>query len=179
MAEVIATDKLYLNYPFKVKILKGDSTILEGGFSSVNIPEITFESTEYRAGDGPLYRNRPLGLPTFNEVSLQRGRLAKPSDGVGDIEKFVAMIENNIKYSGHRYTVQIEHYHPEGEETKITLHNAIITRIKPDGDLDSMSSDVSIAEIDITYEYFTIQRLTQNVSWIDSASWVQPSQGNR
>lgn len=162
-----AADELYLNYPFRVEVeSKIGETInvrFEGGFTSVNIPEITFDSSEYRAGDGPLYRKRTLGLPTFNEVSLQRGRV-KVKDSEDDIVAFKRMIQSNALYSGHRYTVTIYHYHPAGEATKIVLNNAILTRLKVDGDLDSMSSDVSIAEMDFTYEYFTIERVTQNVA---------------
>jgi hypothetical protein len=156
----IATDRLYLNYPFKVTVYRGgiseSNIVFSGNFSSVNIPEITYDVVEYRAGDAAQYRNRPLGLPTFNEVSVQRGKLAKSGNSEGDNNKLGEIISNNNKLSGHRYIVVIEHYHPN-EKTVIKLYNAVISRIKVDGDLDSMSSDVSLVEIDFTYEYFTIE----------------------
>jgi hypothetical protein len=146
----ITTDNLYLNYPFKVTIYRGNEEVFSGGFANVNIPEITYDVVEYRAGDAPSYRNRPLGLPTFNEVSLQRGKLT------GEVNILKTIISNNNTLFGHRYLVIIEHYHPK-EKTIIKLYNAVISRIKVDGDLDSMSSDVSLVELDFTYEYFTME----------------------
>jgi hypothetical protein len=163
LGTTITTDNLYLNYPFKVTIYRGDfgsSTVFEGGFANVNIPEITYDVVEYRAGDAPSYRNRPLGLPTFNEVSLQRGKLK------GEVQILQEIISANNKLSGHRYSVLIEHYHPK-EKTIIKLYNAVISRIKVDGDLDSMSSDVSLVELDFTYEYFTIESAAANLEFKD------------
>jgi len=156
----ITTDNLYLNYPFKVTIYRGNSAVFEGGFANVNVPEITYDVVEYRAGDAPSYRNRPLGLPTFNEVSLQRGKLK------GEVDILKTIISNNNKLSGHRYHVVIEHYHPK-EKTVIELYNAVISRIKVDGDLDSMSSDVSLVELDFTYEYFTIKTANADFEFKD------------
>jgi hypothetical protein len=164
----VVTDNLYLNYPFKVTIKRGDfggSTVFEGGFANVNIPEITYDVVEYRAGDAPSYRNRPLGLPTFNEVSLQRGKLK------GEVNILKEIVSNNNKLIGHRYSVLIEHYHPK-EKTIIKLYNAVISRIKVDGDLDSMSSDVSLVELDFTYEYFTIESATADLEFKDWSATV-------
>ena len=152
---VISTDNLYLNYPFRVTITNNSNTDrveIVGGFSNVVVPEVTYDVVEYRAGDGPLYRNRPLGLPTFNEISLQRGKL------LGDVDKILDILEATNTYRNYRFTVMIEHYHPGGK-TIIKAHNAVVSRIKVDGDLDSMSSDVSIIEIDFVYEYFTVSEV--------------------
>jgi hypothetical protein len=41
-----------------------------------------------------------------------------------------------------------------------TVHEAFPIRVKPAGDLDASTADVSVAEADVAYEWFSIQDIS-------------------
>lgn len=143
------TEDLYINAIFRVEFSFGGVSIL-GGFSSAGTPEISIEMNEYRAGDDSPFRRKILGLPTVNDLTFSKGKL------FGDVDTLKKLMDL-VVYKGGSYVgdVTIYHYHPSGY-TKYTLREAVITRIKFDGDLDSMGSDVSIIDMDIAYRYFDV-----------------------
>lgn len=132
----------------------------EAGFQSITIPELSLDPVEYREGTYTYTRKYP-GVPTVSDVSFMRGVL------VGDTSFFdwVLAAAENREY---RANIQIWHYHRN--EPVVTgggvqpasirylkLWNAFPTRVKPMGDLDASSGDVSIMEMDCAVEQFTIE----------------------
>lgn len=155
------TEDLYINAIFKVIFNIGGQTI-EGGFSAVGTPEVSIDMNEYRAGDDTPYRRKVAGLPTVNDITLSKGKIF----GAAKIFKQIA---DNVVYRGAGWlgTVTIIHYHPKGY-TKYTLYEAFTTRVRFDGDLDSMASDVSVSEMDIAYRYFDMEEVEDTKAWADA-----------
>lgn len=132
---------------------------IEAGFQSVTIPELSVEIAEYREGTFKWTQKYP-GVPTISDVTLMRGVTKKDSS-------FYKMVMASIEGKEYRADVHIYHYQraemedaaagEPGEETReILCHECFASRAKPQGDLDSMTGDVSLAEVDIAIESFEI-----------------------
>lgn len=134
----------------------------EAGFQAVGTPEYTVEAAEYREGL-KTYTEKYPGVPTTNEIMFSRG-VARNDSAFKDW--VVAVIE------GKQYRSDITIYHGlrearsapfakdddfTAENSRLyTLQNAWPTRVKISADLDSTTSDVSLAEIEVVYEKFDV-----------------------
>ena len=145
------------------------------GFMSCTTPEATTEAVEYREGQF----NYPMKFPgntTVSDVTLQKGVVAAASN-------FWNWMRVVIEGSGnYRCTVTIKHYNrsvltnkrPTAASASVTsqptssaakdgvasrqyiLYEAFPIRHKVAADLDASSSDISVQELDIAYEYFEV-----------------------
>lgn len=145
----------------------------EAGFMSVSTPEATTEAVEYREGLYNYPRKYP-GNTTVSDCSMQKG-VAK-----GD-SSFWEWLSVVIHGSGeYRVDMYIKHF----DRTALTraqggkslaafsstavpartyiLHEAFPTRHKVSADLDASSSDISVMELDVAYEYFDVVEGTPN-----------------
>lgn len=163
MARASNTD-FYHSFKYQVKVvtagIEGASSLgAQGGFNSVTLPEITMEQVEYKEGTY-LYRRKYPGDVTFSDLTLSRG-VAKANT---DFYKWI-----RAGFLGKEYRVDfiIRHFHRDdlqnlsdytnaAAKRTITCYNAFPSRVKPGSDFDSMSSDVSLEECDITLEYFEL-----------------------
>lgn len=142
----------------------------EAGFSAITNPELTVEHVDYREGIR-VYTQKYPGLPTIPEITLSRG-VAR-----GDTAFFnwvLAAIE------GSEYRTAITIYHiqrpartldrdtsdgspifPLVDETYAKLYKlkeCSPARVKIAGDMDATTGDISIAELDVAFEHFDVQR---------------------
>jgi phage tail-like protein len=142
----------------------------EAGFTSITMPEITLETAEYREGI-LTYTQKYPGVPTFNDVTLSRG-----------VARFDTSFFNWILggIEGNQYRTDVSLFHVQRPQRtlardtsagtvlgvndvnskKVILREALPVRVKPAGDLDASTSDISLAEIDIGYERIDIERPT-------------------
>jgi len=132
----------------------------QAGFQSVTIPEVSVEATEYREGTFVWTQKYP-GPPTVSDVTLMRG-VAKADT------TFYDWVRDSIDGDEYRCDVTIYHYQrtemgaasqSETGDTfrRIECKNCFGMRAKPAGDFDSMSGEVSLAEVDFALESFILE----------------------
>lgn len=141
------------------------------GFQSCTLPEISSEATEYREGTFK-YTRKYSGVAQVTDVSLMRGV------ALNDSALFSWMMDA-IGGGEHRRDISIKQYTREatqsltnnvstpaefdyagtagaGSVRSYNCYECIPIRCKPGADLDATSSEVSIQELDVALEYFTI-----------------------
>jgi phage tail-like protein len=148
----------------------GEGEGTEAGFSAITTPEITVEPVEYREGIR-VYTQKYPGLPSIADITLSRG-VAR-----GDTAFFnwvLAAIE------GSEYRTAITIYHiqrpartldrdtsdgspifPLADDDYAKLYKlkqCIPGRIKIAADMDASTGDISIAELDVAFEHFDVER---------------------
>lgn len=128
----------------------GIAYVQEGtGFNNVTIPETSQEAAEYREGTFTWTQKYP-GPPTVSEVTLQRG-VTKQFTGFWD------WIIGSIYGREYRVDLIIHHFHRSDDiagaaSFRVNLSHAFPSRVKPTGDLDATSSEISLAELELTCE---------------------------
>lgn len=174
MARPVAEDFLH-SMRFHVEIIDGSRPDAgfgppEAGFSMCGVPEATVEAVEYKEGTYVYTRKQP-GNTTFADISLSRGVAITDS-------AFWKWIKIVIEGAGeYRQDVRIKHYHREealpgtGNDfsTNLTaiptsvaaartyeIFNSFPVRHKVAGDLDATASEISIMELDLSFEYFNL-----------------------
>lgn len=131
----------------------------EAGFQSVTIPELTVEPVEYREGTFTWTQKYP-GPPTVSDCTLMRGVTKTDT-------QFYDWVRGSVDGAEYRANVNIYHYQRAemgkaaqsdvgGDVRSIECTNCIPTRAKPAGDFDSMSGEVSMAEVDFAMEGFEV-----------------------
>jgi phage tail-like protein len=146
------------------------------GFMSCTTPEATTEAVEYREGHFNYPQKYP-GNTTVSDITLQKGVTQTGSN-------FWNWLRVVVEGSGdYRTTVSIKHFNrsvltrpvpittastsggmpesaalkPSAEPSRIyNLYEAFPIRAKVAGDLDASSSDISVSELDIAFEYFDV-----------------------
>jgi phage tail-like protein len=140
------------------------------GFNSVSTPELSHDAAEYREGTYTYTRKYP-GIPTVADITLSRGLAHKDGTFFNWMKD---VVEGNAEY---RANIDIYHLHrdskPATDTSAITFgykdpptvdgfllyqcRECIPLRVKVAGDLDATASEVSISEMDISMEAFTIE----------------------
>ena len=125
-------------------------------FASISTPEVTTDIVEYRDGMSVLTKKQPT-WPTFTPISLIRGVVR------GDSEFFNWMdaAMGGIPY---RADLEIQHFHRVGwfvnqPARKYILLEAMPERVKVAADLDALSGDISLAEMDLSFEGLDLEEL--------------------
>lgn len=176
MARPVATDFIH-SMRFQVVTTDGSRPSLrpegrpEAGFSNVTTPEATVEAVEYREGTF-LYTRKYPGLTTMADITCNRGVARKDTTFWDWLRK---VIEGSGEY---RQDLDIRHFHRDTALTRadsdggnpnltqITIDNparvyhvkeAFPIRHKVAGDMDATASEVSIMEIDFSFEYFEVE----------------------
>lgn len=168
-----AKEDLFHSFRFWAKVTANGQDLLGGtagaGFQAVTVPEYTQEAVEYREGHY-VFTRKFVGLVTTADLTFSRGVTYK------DTGFFDWLMASALGGQDYRADVEIYHFHrtvmpnyAKGADmpTQIplnaevgyrvyTVSEAIPTRVKPAGDLESMTSDVSIAEADVAYEWYKI-----------------------
>jgi len=145
---------------------------VQAGFSAVSTPELSSEAAEYKEGLDVYTRKYP-GNPTVSDVTLSRGVTWRDTTFYDWMRK---VVEGKGAY---RATVTIDHFHRigflnrnEGDEAPYSalkleaaspavqyiLYNAFPIRDKVAADLDATSSEVSVEEMDVAYEFFDVKK---------------------
>ena len=132
----------------------------QAGFQSVTLPEISVEIAEYREGVFKNTQKYP-GPQSFSDITLMRG-VTKDDTAFND------MVMASVNGQEYRCDVTIWHYQrsemgdafqrsTDTSHRRYECSNAFATRAKPAGDLDSMTGDVSLAEVYLAIEGFDIK----------------------
>lgn len=158
------------------RFLLPSSTIVNGkleekpqaGFSAINTPSGTIDVAEYREGQY-IYTRKYPGIPTMDDVTMSRGVALTDTEF---FFWFTTAIEGNGEY---RSDITIRHFHrgiPDVSEAlqassqnlnldstvrkQYVLHEAFPTAHKVAADLDSTASEVSIMDLTVSYERFSV-----------------------
>lgn len=151
----------------------------DAGFSACSTPEVTSEAVEYREGQF-IYTRKFPGVPSTADITMARG-VARRDSTFWDWMKEV--VEGKAIPGNYRVDLTILHYHRaevlngaksplldlgadnSSPARKYVVHEAFPIRHKVAADLDATASEVSIMEIDVAYEYFTVDdtALTQEL----------------
>lgn len=142
----------------------------EAGSNSVTMPEITVEHAEYREGIR-VYTMKFPGVPTIAEITLNRG-VAR--NDTAFFNWVLAAIEGNeyrcdlIIYHVQRPALDSVADTSKGPNIDVTsegiiskkykLYECSPARVKIAGDADASTSDVSLAELDVAFERFDVER---------------------
>lgn len=169
-------EDLYQLMRFSVETVAGPAGALPAGqFRNCSIPEFSVEATEFREGTRTFARKQP-GLATVNNLTLSRGVVKKDS---GFYKWMVAV----LACQEYKADLLIRQFHrsswlsgdtpaqpcdlemggdPASKKPQLAYHifNAQPTRLKHSGDLDATSGDVAVSELDVAYEYFTVEQLS-------------------
>lgn len=145
----------------------------DAGFSMVSTPEATVEAVEYKEGT-MIYTRKQPGNVTLADISMSRGVARRDSS-------FWSWVRKTIEGSGeYRVDLHIEHYHRVGSLTRedsdgtnpnlvkmssearsparvYKIFNVFPVRHKVAADLDATASEISIMELDVSYESFEIE----------------------
>lgn len=142
----------------------------DAGFSTCSMPELQTEEVTYTEGN-MIYEVKQPGRPTMGgALTVARGVARQDSS-------FYRLARLTAEGAGeYRMDLQIKMYHRSlsllgtGTESvnftqidvrtavpakTVTVFNAFCSRCKPGSDLDATSSDISVAEMDFSYESFT------------------------
>lgn len=163
MARAESEDHLQ-NFRFHVRTELGfaefsDSDQGEAGFQSVTTPEVSVDPAEYKEGHYTYTRKFP-GIPQVSDISMMRGVTKKDTS-------FFDWINAAIRGGEYRTNLTIYHWHRDGKvygqvgdlnsARKIECYEAFPMRVKISGDLESQSTEVSLAEVDVSMEYFEVE----------------------
>jgi len=147
------------------------SAMPQAGFSSVSVPEMSVDSVTYREGHFIFERSYP-GVPKMGGgLTLSRGVTNRESAfwtwmvltavGWSDWSPSGAYPRVNIS-NEYRIDFSIHHHDrrllqgTNSSPRTYRVYESYCTRLKPASDLDATSSDVSIQDADIAYEYFEV-----------------------
>lgn len=144
----------------------------QAGFSAVTTPEASVEPVEYKEGN-TVYTKKQPGNPSMADITLSRGVTRGDSS-------FWSWMRTTMEGSGeyradldikqmHRDTSLVRAQPADGSQPNMTNINtdtpariyhvkeAFPTRQKVAGDLDATASEISIMELDVTYEHFEVE----------------------
>lgn len=157
------------SFRFHVKTTEGfieheDATRGEAGFQSVSMPEMSVDMAEYREGHFAYTQKQP-GIPTVTDITMMRGVTKRDRAFYNAVRRSIG---DDPDGGGTEYRTELTifHWHRDGKvfgqigdldaARKYICYEAFATRVKIAGDLDSTSTEVSLAEVDFACEYFEI-----------------------
>lgn len=125
-------------------------------FNSISTPETTTDIVEYRDGMSVLTKKFPT-WPIFSDITMIRGVVR------GDSE-FFNWMDATVGGVPYRADLEIQHFHRVGwfinsPSRKYLLLECMPSRVKIASDLDALSGDVSMAEMDVAFEGFDLEEL--------------------
>jgi phage tail-like protein len=186
MARAAASDPLH-NFRFHVRAIAADSQTVNGsndilqpagvgpgftigdgaeaGFQAVTTPEFTLEHVEYREGT-KIYTEKYPGIPTVGDMTMSRGVARKDTSFFDWIVRAIEGAEYRcdlVVYHFLRGSRSVSFQTTDVKDTntkRYIIRNGSPGRVKVAADLDASTGDVSLAEVDVIYERFEIQKDT-------------------
>ena len=155
MARAQSTD-FYQAFRYQVAEL-GPASFLDpaASFATVTVPEITIEAAEYKEGTWTWKRKYP-GPATVGDVTLQRGVAKADSKfwdwGLSALNGAAYRADLSIRHLHKDDVVGLTDYSNAAASREYHLKEAFPIRVKPGGDLDANSSEVSLQEMDLSVE---------------------------
>ena len=172
MARASTTDYLQ-GFRFHVSVLDGVENLTsfgqgehvtgEAGFNTVTLPEISADMVEYREGLFK-YTRKFQGVPTVSNLSMTRGV------AMGDTS-FFEWIMQGINGGEYRCDLEVRNYaRIVSSDSTVTeqdlqttgfmsvkCYECLPTRVKALADLDATSAEISLGEVDVELEYFSVE----------------------
>jgi phage tail-like protein len=136
-----------------------DADAGEAGFQSVTVPEVSAEVSEYREGT-MMYTRKYSGIPTFAAITLIRGVYMRDTsfyDWILDAIEGREYVTDLVIYHWHRVGKDPDKTSDATKARQYIIRDAVPSRVKPAADLDSTSSEVSLAEVDVEYTSFDLK----------------------
>jgi phage tail-like protein len=137
---------------------------LVAGFASCTLPEQNVDHLEYSEGTWTYSKMYP-GRSTFSTVTLSRGVVK----GYTAFADWIVMVAEGSDYRTDITILQFHRSDLNGKSSgpefvtsqlpasrKIVCYNCVPIRFRPGHDFDSMTSDISVQEIEFQPEYFKI-----------------------
>lgn len=145
---------------------------LEAGFQDVQTPDLSVGEVSYKEGTW-VYTKKYPGIPTVSNINMSRGVTKKDST-------FLDWMKQTAEGAEYREDLQIHHYHrdvgvknvaeiEQGKNVNLTvigtnnaaakvytLYEAFPVTHKVATDLAASSPEVSIMNLTVAYEYFTV-----------------------
>lgn len=186
MARALATDFLHsMRYHVNVTSRGGNpvSDLIpngrpQAGFSAVTTPEATVEAVEYKEGTY-LYTRKQPGNTTMADITLSRGVTRGDSSFWEWCRLVIEGAPAGSTEAEYRADMDIKHFHRDtslvrpvpasGDQPNLTQLNidnpariyhvseCFPIRHKVAADLDATASEISIMELDVSYEYFEVE----------------------
>ena len=131
----------------------------QAGFTSVTTPELSLDGVVYREGTDQWSRKYP-GISNWNDVDMMRGVMKSDTT-------FADWTLTAAQTGEYRADLTIFHWHRDGktpgkvanlaDARKYRLFEAFPIRAAFAGQLDSQSSEISLSELSVSYEYAEIE----------------------
>jgi phage tail-like protein len=133
----------------------------QAGFQSVTVPEISLDTVEYREGQHMWTKKLP-GIPSTDTITLRRGVVRR------DAKFFNWMMTVVLGQGSFRAELLIKHYSRSALDGSRIAVDAIPARIyqvsqafpvrcKLAADFDASAGEVSVAELELAYEYVEME----------------------
>lgn len=134
-------------------------SVTEAAFNTVTVPEISIENVEYNEGMR-INRYKQPGLPTYSDLTFTRGVVKTDS-------KMYLWIKAMQEGKSYRADITINHHDRSGAIVRVyKVFEAFPIRCKLAADFDAASSEISIQEMDISYESISMQAGTNTLGKI-------------
>lgn len=131
----------------------------QGGFTTCVMPEHTIELVEYKEGTY-VYRRKYPGDTTVSDITLTRGVVKAGTELFAWILATTFGNEYRVDMTIRQFhrddVVGLSDYTNAKPSRTIDCYECFPIRVKPGSDFDSQSSEISLQEIDIAVERFTI-----------------------
>ena len=147
-------------------VLKYDAAVGGvAGFQSVSMPGYSVNPAEYRDGISIFTVKQP-GIPTAEDITMMRGVVRRDTVFLDWMFRYFQGNAFRVDLYIHQWDQTGNPVAREGrwpaergaidtDRERVTkLHNAFPTNVKPGGDLDATSDEISVAELTIAFEWF-------------------------
>lgn len=130
----------------------------QAGFQMVGTPKLNVEIAEYREGTDKWTRKYP-GRGSWDPITMRRGVLKTDT-------RFFDWVSRSQTAEEYRADVYVYHWHRDGkdpgqigdlnEARLYRLNEAVPASVQLAGDLDAGSSEISVTELEVQFEYAEI-----------------------
>lgn len=153
------------NDPLKYEA-SGDRGV--AGFQSVSMPSYSVNASEYRDGIS-IFTHKQPGIPSAEDITLMRGVVRKDTVLLDWMFRY-------FKGNAFRCDMTIYQWDQTGQppdragrwdkasggfdstrSRRVRIFNAFPVSVKPGGDMDATSDEISVAEVSIAFERFEIE----------------------
>ena len=152
MPTVINSQNAYLQFAFELEIQLGVGETISGGFHNVTLPQISFTSLEYRAGDGGVWRYKFTTEPIITEIVASRGVFNNSTNDT------VKLLERQIQHHNKIPQIIVRQMNANGY-IEYKYKNCRLSSIRPTSDPDSLTSQVLVTDVTFTMESLDISEV--------------------
>jgi len=151
-----------------------DLRLPHAGFSACTTPELSSEAVEYKEGHF-IYPRKYPGNPSVSDITMSRG-VARLDSSLFSWMQATVEGGDPTGTGSYRGDIDIKHFHrremfaggPNIQNVDLTNTNpariyhvreSFPIRCKVASDLDATASEISVQELDVAYEFFTVEEI--------------------